>query len=153
AWRLAGELDAGALAAALGDVVARHESLRTTFAVEGGQPYQRVIPAAQARAEVAAAVTVAPAGRRELAGLGEAAARHVFDLASELPVRAWLFALAPREHVLVLLCHHIASDGWSMQVLMADLAGAYAARRAGREPGWAGLPVQYADYALWQRDL
>ena len=58
----------------------------------------------------------------ELAGLVAAAARHEFDLASELPIRAWLFTVSPDEHVLVLLCHHIAVDGWSMQVLMGDLA-------------------------------
>ena len=149
AWRLRGRLDAGALVAALGDVVGRHESLRTVFAVADGQPYQVVIPAGQ----VTVPVTVAAAAAGELAGLVEAAARHEFDLAAELPVRAWLFTLAEQEHVLVLLCHHIASDGWSMQALMADLAAAYAARRDGRAPDWADLPVQYADYALWQRDL
>jgi nonribosomal peptide synthetase DhbF len=153
AWRLTGRLDAVALAAALGDVVARHESLRTVFAVEGGQPYQDVIPAGQAREQVAAGFTVTAAGPGELAGLVEAAAGYVFDLAAELPVRAWLFTLADEEHVLVLLCHHIASDGWSMRVLMADLAAAYQARRDGRAPDWPDLPVQYADYALWQRDL
>ena len=83
----------------------------------------------------------------------EAAARHEFDLATELPLRAWLFTVAEQEHVLVLLCHHIASDGWSIRVLMADLATAYQARAEGREPDWPDLPVQYADYALWQRDL
>jgi amino acid adenylation domain-containing protein len=149
AWRLRGELDPGALVAALGDVAGRHESLRTMFAVEDGQPYQLVIPAGQA--EVPVAVTAATAG--ELAGLVDAAARYEFDLAAELPLRAWLFTLAEREHVLVLLLHHIAGDGWSVRVLMADLAAAYAARRQGRAPGWAELPVQYADYTLWQRDL
>ena len=127
----------------------RHESLRTVFAVADGQPYQQVIPAGQA----VVPVTVAAAGRGELAGLVAAAARHEFDLAAELPVRAWLFTLAEQEHVLVLLCHHIASDGWSVQVLMADLAVAYAARLGGRAPGWPDLPVQYADYTLWQREL
>ena len=135
--------------AALGDVVGRHESLRTIFAAEDGQPYQRVIPAA----ELTVPVTIATAAPGELPGLVEAAARHEFDLAGELPVRASLFTLSPDEHVLVLLCHHIASDGWSMQVLMADLAAAYGARRDSRAPDWPGLPVQYADYALWQRDL
>jgi amino acid adenylation domain-containing protein len=149
AWRLAGELDTAALTAALGDVVARHESLRTMFAAEGGQPYQRIIPAAEA----AVPVTISPARPGGLARLIGAAARYEFDLASELPIRAWLFTLAEREHVLLLLCHHIASDGWSLQVLMSDLATAYQARRDGRAPGWAPLPVQYADYALWQRDL
>ncbi len=157
AWRLRGRLDADALVAAVGDVIARHESLRTVFAVADGQPYQQVIPAGQA----VVPVTVATARRGELAGLVADAARHEFDLAAELPVRAWLFTLAEQEqeqeqeqeHVLVLLCHHIASDGWSVQVLMADLAVAYAARREGRAPGWPDLPVQYADYTLWQRKL
>ena len=149
AWRLTGELDTEALIAALGDVAARHESLRTVFGVEDGEPYQHVIPAGEARVPVT--VTAATAG--ELAGLVAAAAAREFDLAAELPVRAWLFTVAEREHVLVLLLHHIAGDGWSAQVLMADLAAAYAARRDGRAPDWPPLPVQYADYTLWQRDL
>ncbi len=149
AWRLTGQLDASALTEALGDVVARHESLRTIFTVDGGQPCQHIIPPGEA----AVPVTETAAEPGELAGLIEAAARHVFDLASELPIRASLFTLAEHEHVLVLLCHHIASDGWSLQVLLSDLATAYAARSLGRPPGWAPLPVQYADYALWQRDL
>jgi hypothetical protein len=149
AWRLRGRLDTGALTAALGDVAARHESLRTVFGVEDGQPYQHVIEAGQ----VSVPVTAAAAGRGEVAALVAAAARYVFDLAADLPVRAWVFTLGPAEHVLVLVTHHIASDGWSMQVLMTDLAAAYAARRDGHPPGWAPLPVQYADYTLWQRDL
>ncbi len=153
AWRLTGPLDSGALREALGDVVARHESLRTVFAVADGQPCLEVIPAGQARARVAAEFTIVAARRGELAGLVAAAAGHVFDLAGELPFRASLITLTGREHVLVLLCHHTASDGWSLQVLLSDLASAYQARRDGRAPGWVLLPVQYADYALWQRDL
>ncbi len=149
AWRLTGQLDTPAMVAALGDVAGRHESLRTIFINEGGQPFQRIIPAEEAIVPV----TISPASSAELAGLIDVAARYEFDLASEVPVRAWLFTLAESEHVLVLLCHHIAADGWSMQVLMSDLAAAYAARRDGRAPGWAPLPVQYADFALWQRDL
>ncbi len=150
AWRLSGRLDAGALRQALGDVAARHESLRTVFTVDGGgQPWQQVIPAGEAAVPVI--ITAARPG--ELAGLIDAAARHEFDLAAELPVRASLFTLAEREHVLLLLCHHIASDGWSLQVMLSDLAAAYGARCDGRVPEWAPLPVQYADYALWQRDL
>ncbi|MGD0065288.1 MAG: amino acid adenylation domain-containing protein [Streptosporangiaceae bacterium] len=155
AWRLVGYLDSAALTAALGDVAARHESLRTVFGVEGGQPYQHIIPAGQA----AVPVTISTAAPAELPALVAAAARHEFDLAAELPIRSWVFTLPEQEqeqeqeHVLVLLCHHIASDGWSMRVLMADLAAAYAARRDGRAPGWGPLPAQYADYALWQRDM
>ena len=149
AWRLDGRLDTAALTAALGDVVARHESLRTIFAVESGQPYQHIIPAGEA----AVPVTSTTVSYDQLAGLIDAAARYEFDLAIELPIRAWLFTLADDEHVLLLLCHHIASDGWSWHVLMADLITAYQARREGRAPDWAPLPVQYADYALWQHEL
>ncbi len=149
AWRLTGRLDTAAIVTALGDVVTRHESLRTIFTVTDGQPYQHIIPSGEASVPV----TIASACADELAGLIDAAAGYVFDLACELPVRAWLFEVGEHEQVLVLLTHHIASDGWSMQVLMADLGTAYAARRDGRQPDWPDLPVQYADYALWQRDL
>ena len=133
AWRLAGEVDVAALSAALGDVVARHESLRTVFTSEDGEPYQHVVPAELA----AVSLAVAAAEPGELAGLVDAAARHVFDLAAELPIRASLFTVAEREHVLVLLCHHIASDGWSVQILMSDLAAAYRARSDGCGAGLA----------------
>ena len=155
AWRLKGQLDTSALTAALTDVAGRHESLRTVFTAEGGEPGQRIIPAGEATVPV----TSTTARSDELAALIDGAARHEFDLARELPIRAWLFTLAEqeqeqeREHVLLLLCHHIASDGWSMPALMSDLTTAYQARREGRAPDWAPLPVQYADYALWQRDL
>jgi nonribosomal peptide synthetase DhbF len=113
AWRLTGQLGTSELTAALGDVVARHESLRTIFTTDGGEPGQRIIPAGEATV----AATVATASHDELAGLIDAAARQEFYLARELPIRAWLFTLAEREHVLLLLCHHIASDGWSMEIL------------------------------------
>jgi nonribosomal peptide synthetase DhbF len=152
AWRLRGRLDAGALTAALRDVIRRHETLRTVYPVVDGQPYQRVLEAAAAMPRI----TVATARRSDLPELLARAARYGFDLASDLPVRAWLYSLAAQQHVLVLVTHHIASDGWSTDVLMQDLARAYQARRAGRAPDWPDwpdLPVQYADYALWQREL
>ena len=150
ALRLGGRLDADALGAALADVVGRHESLRTLFAAPEGIPQQLVVPAE--RADFGWQVVDAtgwPAGR-----LGEAidaAARHRFDLATEIPLRARLFRVADDEHVLVAVVHHIAADGWSITPLVGDLGVAYASRCAGQAPGWAPLAVQYVDYTLWQR--
>ncbi|MGW0853658.1 amino acid adenylation domain-containing protein, partial [Streptomyces sp. NPDC002624] len=149
AWRLSGDLDRRALEAALADVVARHESLRTVFPAVDGVPHQRVLDIAEARPGLPVHGTT-EAG---LPALMAAARDRRFDLAAELPLRAALFALAPDEHVLHLVLHHIAGDGWSLSPLAQDLTDAYAARVRGEAPQWAPLPVQYADYTLWQHEL
>jgi len=147
--RLTGALDIAAFEAAVGDVVARHESLRTVFVETDGVPAQLVLDAAQ----VAVPVTVADVPAAEMAAAVAAAVRHEFDLSVEIPLRASVFRHDAEECVLVLLLHHIAGDGWSAAALLRDLSAAYTARRYRRAPAWAPLPVQYADYALWQRDL
>ncbi|MGW6916117.1 non-ribosomal peptide synthase/polyketide synthase [Kitasatospora sp. NPDC054939] len=149
AWRLSGPLDPAALEAALGDLADRHETLRTVFPAVDGVPHQQVLAAGAARPRL----SVTPADEPALPGLLAAAAARGFDLAAEPPLRAEVFALSADQHVLLLVMHHIAGDGWSLGPLAADLATAYAARRRGEEPQWAPLPVQYADYTLWQDRL
>ncbi|MFD9423546.1 non-ribosomal peptide synthetase [Streptomyces sp. NPDC060054] len=147
--RLAGPVDRAALVAAVEDLMARHESLRTLFEERDGQPYQRILP----RVAASDLVRVLDVDESGLDRAVRAACRQRFDITAEVPVRVRLLRTAPDRHVLVLVLHHIAGDGWSMQPLAQDLATAYAARVAGDPPAWQPLPVQYADYALWQRDL
>ncbi|MEU7584235.1 amino acid adenylation domain-containing protein [Streptomyces sp. NPDC041068] len=160
---LTGRLDTDALRAALADVVARHESLRTLFGELDGVPHQRILDAREHRPELTVTHTRAERLDEVLAD----AARRPFDLALETPLRATLFTLGGEEHsqdeerhsqgeekhVLLLLLHHIAGDGWSVAPLVRDLAEAYTARTAGTAPSWTPLPVQYADYTLWQHEL
>ncbi|MGW7089018.1 amino acid adenylation domain-containing protein [Streptomyces sp. NPDC054871] len=145
--RLTGELDGDALRAALGDVVARHESLRTVFPEGDGTSYQHVLDS------VSVELPATDITEAELPDALKSAARHAFDLAAEIPLRAELFTVSEHRHVLLLVVHHIAGDGWSLGPLAADLTRAYTARVEGRVPEWSALPVQYADYTLWQNEL
>ncbi|MFF9352749.1 amino acid adenylation domain-containing protein, partial [Streptomyces sp. NPDC014734] len=147
--RLSGELDVPALRAAIEDLVARHESLRTVFPEQDGTPYQHILDGETAR-PVVDTVAVAP---EDLDAAVARAVGHAFDLTRDLPLRAWVFTTAPDDHLVLLLAHHIVSDGSSLAPLVGDVSVAYAARREGRAPAWEPLRVQYADYALWQREV
>ncbi|MEU0612671.1 amino acid adenylation domain-containing protein, partial [Streptomyces griseorubiginosus] len=149
ALRLTGPVDAAALEAALGDVVARHESLRTLYAEDAHGPHQVVLPVSEAAVRLERTDTDAAHLDAEVSRI----ARTPFDLAHDLPLRAALLRTAPREQVLMLVLHHIAGDGWSLAPLARDLGTAYGARLTGAAPDWAPLPVQYADYTLWQQNL
>ncbi|MFF4097753.1 amino acid adenylation domain-containing protein, partial [Streptomyces sp. NPDC001834] len=149
AFRLSGALDMVALSAALTDVVGRHEALRTVFPEAGGEPYQRILAPEEAEIEL----DVQMALEETLPAAVEAMVHWAFDLSTDLPIKATLFVLGDDEHVLLLTIHHIACDGWSMDPLARDISTAYDARCAGGVPEWEPLPVQYADYSLWQRDV
>ena len=146
ALRVRGALDLSALEAAVGDLVGRHESLRTIFPDTLGVPRQQILDAAAARP----GLSVTAVSEGSLAGALSAAAGAGFDLASEPPLRVHVFALGASEHVILLLLHHIAGDGWSLAPLLRDLGRFYEARCCGQAASVAALPVQYADYTLWQ---
>ncbi|MBF6466100.1 amino acid adenylation domain-containing protein [Nocardia beijingensis] len=151
--RLRGVVDATALRQALADVVIRHEVLRTIFPAlppgDGGGPAaQQVVLSA---AEAAGAPEAIAAD--ELGACLRAFAARGFDLERETPIRARIFAVDDGSHALALVLHHIAADGLSLRVLARDVRTAYGARRGGVAPAWAPLPVQYADYSLWQLEL
>ncbi|GAA1938250.1 hypothetical protein GCM10009837_75670 [Streptomyces durmitorensis] len=150
ALRLDGTLDTAALAAAVTDVVTRHESLRTLVVESAdGTPEQRVLPPDEADLHFRV-VDVAP---ESLDDAMQEAVSESFDLETELPLRTFVFRLSPREHVLTFVFHHIAADGASMAPFLRDLVSAYTARHRGGAPQWTPLPVQYKDYTLWQRQL
>ncbi|MUL68439.1 non-ribosomal peptide synthetase [Mycobacterium sp. CBMA 234] len=147
AARITGPCDVDAFVAALGDLVARHEVLRTTYAEIDGVPYQVVndsapLPVRRARG----------ADEQWLQAELDQERRFVFDLEAQWPIRAAVLSI-PGQHVLSIMVHHIAADHWSAGVLFTDLVTAYRARREQRAPDFAPLPVQYSDYASWQADL
>ncbi len=146
ALRFSGPLDIGVLTRALNDVVARHGALRTNFVEHEGMPYQHVHP----ELELQLAVTQVAAGRIDetIAGLR----RHVFTLGSEPLIRPTLLVLGPDTHVLLLLIHHMVTDHTSFGILVDDLVVAYRARSHADAPRWVAPPVQFADYARWQRN-
>ncbi|MFI6997607.1 amino acid adenylation domain-containing protein [Nocardia sp. NPDC050175] len=149
AIRLSGDLDVDALQQAVADLVARHEIMRTVYPETLAGPEQRVL----APHEVSVDLAPAQIGEERVAHEVQRIVSAGFDVTMEVPFRARLFQLAGSEYVLVFVAHHISADGWSMGPLTRDLMLAYAARSGGEAPSWAPLPIQYADYALWQRSV
>ncbi|MDQ3917764.1 MAG: condensation domain-containing protein, partial [Acidobacteriota bacterium] len=151
--RLKGRLDVGALDRSLREIVRRHESLRTTFESRDGRPFQRVSPEVRLTLGLTDLAAM-PEGERdaEAGRLAEEEARTPFDLEAGPLIRARLLRLGPEEHLALLTMHHIVSDGWSMGVLVREVAALYEAFTQGKESPLPELPIQYADYAAWQRE-
>ncbi|WP_328398231.1 non-ribosomal peptide synthetase [Nocardia sp. NBC_00416] len=152
AVRLSGYLDSRRLQQAVADVIGRHEVLRTVYPERDGIACQELVPADRAVPDL----TPVPVSEDELRSQVTAVISAGFDLTVAVPLRAVLYQLVGTdsdvpEHVLVFVVHHISADGWSMAPLTRDVMVAYEARRAGTAPAWSPLPVQYADYTLWQQ--
>lgn len=145
---LEGHLDVAALRAAFGDVVARHEPLRTVFPYVDGEPVQVVLDGDDATVPF----TSVDVPASQVDAVVEQEALRPFDVTTQTPLRAVLLRTAADTHVLVATMHHIASDGWSLAPFARDLSVAYAARVEGRAPEQPALPVSYADFTLWQRE-
>ncbi|HEX2204790.1 MAG TPA: amino acid adenylation domain-containing protein [Longimicrobium sp.] len=150
--RIRGALDAGALARAVAEIVRRHDALRTTFAEADDEPVQVVHPYSGFDLPVIDLTAVSP-GERDAAldAWAEEEAAHPFDLAAGPLFRARLVRLADDDHALLVSLHHVVADGWSLAVLFRELDALYAAFRRGEPSPLAPLPVQYADFAAWQR--
>ncbi len=149
ALRLTGELDVAALQVSIMDVIDRHESLRTVYPDSSDGPHQVI----RAAAEVVPDLTPTRIAHNELPWAVRRLASTGLDVTSDVPIRAELFELGDDEHVLALVVNHISADGWSTGPMARDIMVAYTARTEWEAPSWAPLPVQYADYTLWQRDV
>jgi hypothetical protein len=147
AARIDGPLNAPALKRSLEHLVQRHPTLRTVFAAPGGKP--RPVPLEGTQAELT--LPAVDAEQDAIRGLVEAEIARPFDLERDLMLRARLIRLGAEDHVLVLVAHHIAVDGWSKGLLLEDLAAAYEALAGGDEPHLPELGIEYADFAIWQR--
>ncbi|HLM54814.1 MAG TPA: amino acid adenylation domain-containing protein [Pyrinomonadaceae bacterium] len=153
ALRLSGRLDVDALERSFDEVVRRHEALRTSFTTDGGRPVQIVNEPAPLGLEVTDLSGLPEAMReREAVRLAVEEAHRTFDLTRAPLMRARLLRLGAREHVLLITTHHIVSDGWSVGVFLSDLSALYAAHLRGEPSPLEELPVQYADFAVWQRE-
>ncbi|MEU9456740.1 amino acid adenylation domain-containing protein [Streptomyces sp. NPDC048277] len=152
ALRLRGPLDEDALRAALAQVVERHEPLRTVYATVEGRAVQVVQPVAVAAEGLLDVVDLVPADEAGLHERMRQEAARPFDLRTGPVLRATLFHSGPDDHTLLLVIHHIATDGWSMRILADELGACYAARLVGTEADLPALPVRYQDYAAWQRE-
>jgi amino acid adenylation domain-containing protein/non-ribosomal peptide synthase protein (TIGR01720 family) len=153
AARIAGPLDADLLERSLQAVIARHESLRTTFPAVDGQPRQWIQPVLDWRlARVDLSGLPEPQRPERARQLGIEEAQRPFDLSTGPLIRGTLVRLGPDEHVLLLTLHHIVCDGWSMVVLRSETAVFYEAFRRGQNPSLPPPAIQYADYAIWQRE-
>ncbi|NOK20265.1 non-ribosomal peptide synthase/polyketide synthase, partial [Corallococcus carmarthensis] len=153
ALSLTGDLDVEALRGGLDALMARHESLRTTFRMEGGRPVQQIHAEGQVPLEFVDLMDLGSRAARqaEARRRGHAESLRSFDLKRGPVIRALLMKLDAREHLLVLHLHHIVSDGWSLGVIVRELTALYAAGRSGQPVTLPELPVQYADFAVWQR--
>jgi amino acid adenylation domain-containing protein len=153
AARLPGHLDVDALGRALDGLVARHEILHTVFRTVDGHPVQVVTESRSAALAHVDLRAHEPSDREHALRAAVAAeARRPFDLEQGPLLRSTLFRVGDQEYVLVLVMHHIVSDGWSLGILHRDLTALYAAHAEGRPPALADLPIQYADFACWQRE-
>ncbi len=156
AWSLEGPLRVAALEGAVRAVLERHEALRTTFVADGGRPLQRVVPPPGAGAAVLPVLDLAGLSpddrRREGERLRREEVRRTFDFESGPLARTTLVRLGEASHLLLLTQHHIVSDVWSLGVLQRELAEVYGAASNGRAPALEALPVQYGDFAVWQRE-
>jgi hypothetical protein len=146
ALRLAGALEVGALEGALGELVRRHEALRTTLREREGRPEQVIAPF------IGFSLRVEEVAPGEVAARAAALAAEPFDLAAGPLFRAALLRAGPAGHLLLLCIHHAVVDGWSMELLLRELAVVYGAFHDGRPSPLAELPAQYADHAVWERD-
>ncbi|HYG63315.1 MAG TPA: amino acid adenylation domain-containing protein, partial [Thermoanaerobaculia bacterium] len=150
--RIEGPLRPAVLERCLGEVVRRHESVRTVFALQGDAPVQVIqLPAPFALPLVDLSGLPEPAREAAALALGEEEAGRPFDLARDLMLRGLLLRLTGEDHALALIMHHVASDGWSMGILVGEVAELYAALSQGEPPSLPELPIQYADFSLWQR--
>ncbi|WP_165497174.1 non-ribosomal peptide synthase/polyketide synthase [Rhodococcus sp. ABRD24] len=159
ALRMTGALDTAALSDAVADILERHESLRTVYPDSVDGPYQRILSTQEALDELALdelaldELELDGTAGSDLADRVRAAVASGFDVTAEIPIDLTLLHRSEDLHVLVVVVHHISIDGWSIHALAADLVHAYSARAFGGAPSWKPLSVQYADYALWKRDV